>query len=101
MRTSFFLLTLLAAGCGGMTDPNDMGMIDMGVPTAVPTNFASINSEILQPTCTFSVCHSPAGKLTADALDIKDDKDTPMPGLKAYNTLINQPSVNKKAKAMG
>jgi hypothetical protein len=94
------LFTLLAAGCGSTTtDPHDMGM-DMPISTVVPTNFASINSEILQPTCAnFSVCHSPEGKFTANALDLKDD-GTMSPGVKAYMALINQPSVNKKAKAM-
>jgi hypothetical protein len=94
------LFTLLAAGCGSTTtDPQDMG-IDMPISTVVPTNFASINSEILQPTCAnFSVCHSPEGKFTANQLDLKDD-GTMSPGVKAYLALVNQPSVNKKAKAM-
>jgi hypothetical protein len=77
-----------------------MGMTDMTAPTAVPTNFASINAEILQPTCTFSVCHSLNGQLQADALDLQDEMGA-TPGVKAYMALINQKSVNKKALAMG
>jgi hypothetical protein len=73
----------------------------MAIATVVPTNFATLNSEILQPTCAnFSVCHSPSGQLAADSLDLKDDGSM-APGLKAYMALVNQPSVNRKANAMG
>lgn len=100
MRTSLVTFLLLAAGCGSSTDPHDMGMADMAISTVVPTNFASINSDILQPNCAnFSVCHSPEGKTTADSLDLKDD-GTSAAGVKAYMALINQLSVNKKAKNM-
>jgi hypothetical protein len=85
-----------------MGNHDDGGTGDMTVSTVVPTNFASINADILQPTCSnFTVCHSPEGKLTANALDLKDDTGTATPGLKAYMALINQLSVNKKAKALG
>ena len=78
----------------------DMGAGDMAVVTTVPTNFATINSDILQPSCTFSTCHSPAGMSDANMLDVKDDQGTTMPGLKAYMALVGQPSVNKKAMSM-
>jgi hypothetical protein len=107
MRNSFFAgavsLLFVSAGCGptGNQPDMDMGSTDMAIVMTVPTNFASLNADVLQPSCTFSTCHSPDGMSTANMLDLKDDVGTTTPGSKAYKALVNQPSVNKKALAMG
>ncbi len=95
MRTSLPVLVLVAAvGCGPSTGQADMG--DMSISAMVPTNFDSLNTFILQPTCTghgnFSVCHTPAGKSSANELDLTNDP---------YNALVGQMAQNKKAKGMG
>src|SRR5262249_55493330 len=65
------------------------------------TNFASINTTILQPTCaSLTVCHTPVGKTTSGGLDLKDDAATTRPGIQAYMALVNELAANKKAKAM-
>lgn len=93
MRISLLAcFVIFAAGCGSST-PNDMGAGDMQIITLVPTNFATINSDIIQPTCAkFSVCHSADGKTTANNLDLSTDP---------WKELVNQPAQNNKAMAMG
>lgn len=98
-NSSFALALLLAAGCGTSSNDADMGTGgDLSISMAVPTNFDTINSEILQPTCTFSVCHSAMGAASANNLDFTTNMAT---GSDAYNSLVNQPAQNKKAMAMG
>ncbi len=75
-------LSLVAAGCGDTTTtPADM------TAAVVPHNFDQINSQILQPACaSFSVCHSPEGKNTANMLDLKTDPYNALVGAAAFNT---------------
>ena len=93
MRISILAsLIFVAAGCGSSSTNSDMGG-DMQIITLVPTNFASINTDIIQPTCAkFSVCHSADGKTTANNLDLSTDP---------WGQLVNQPAQNNKAMAMG
>jgi hypothetical protein len=109
-RHTLCLAALLALpGCPDNNN-NDMGSADMAVP--VPTNFAQIANEILQPTCAgFSSCHSNAGLNDAAKLNLCS---APRPGVTgidickstsslmgAYNALINQPAANLQAKGEG
>jgi hypothetical protein len=97
MRTSLLGIVLFVVACGN--NGGQGNSMDMS-PQPVPTNFASINSEIFQPSCTFSTCHG-MDSTTVNSLNMLDPQGTSTPGLKAYMALVNQPSVNAKAKSMG
>src|SRR3954466_5390096 len=76
MRRFLFLFAL--AGCGSSAPG--------------PSNFAAINTSILQPSCTFSSCHSRAGANSAGHLDLQTDP---------YNALVDVLSDNAMAKGEG
>jgi hypothetical protein len=102
MKILSLSLALTLLGCGGSSgSKNDGGTgDDLSVTTPALTNFASINSHVLQPSCTFSTCHSPDGARTSDMLNLKDD-GTSAAGSIAFAALVNQPAVNAKAAAAG
>ena len=72
---------------------------DMTAPLLLPTNFAGINKRSLQPTCTFSTCHSTTGARTSNKLNLQDDSTGA--GMVAFAELVGQPAVNAKAAAAG
>jgi hypothetical protein len=79
---------MLVAGCGAGDAPGDQ-------PDLAPVpvhNFAQINSTILQPSCTFSVCHSTRGSHDADKLDLTQDP---------FGSLVKAPAQNKMAVSQG
>jgi hypothetical protein len=94
-------LALSLLGCGGNNaEVLDGGSsVDMTGAAPAPTNFAGINKEILQPTCTFSTCHSTTGARTSNKLNLQDDPTGA--GVIAFAALVNQPAVNAKAAAAG
>lgn len=102
MKILSLSLALTLLGCGGSSGNHDDGGSgdDMTVTVPAPTNFASINTQVLQPSCTFSTCHSPEGARTSDMLNLKDD-GTSAAGSIAFAALVNQPAVNAKAAATG
>src|SRR4051812_11632754 len=57
-----------------------------------PSTFAAINQQVLQPSCTFSSCHSPAGANSAGHMDLKADP---------YLALVGVATDNVKAHAEG
>src|SRR6478609_4762140 len=77
MRRALFLF-VLAAGCGSSAPG--------------PSTFAAINMQILQPSCTFSSCHSPEGAKSAGHLDLKTDP---------YASMVNVLADNAMAKGEG
>jgi hypothetical protein len=81
----------------------------MAVP--VPTNFAEISAQILQPGCVSMSCHSDVGETAANMLDLCA---APNPGSMdqalcassttlddAYAALVGVPAVNSMAQSMG
>jgi hypothetical protein len=97
MRISFFAVLALVAGCGTASSGGGADMAtggdDLAIVTTVPTNFASINQDIIMPTCAkFSVCHNTAGSSDANMLDLSQDP---------YKALVNVAAVNAKAMSMG
>jgi hypothetical protein len=98
IRSLALSLALSLVGCGGSSgDKNDGGTAADLAAAVVPTNFATINSEILQPSCTFSTCHSPTGARTSDKLNLQND--TSGAGVTAYAALVGQSAINAKAAA--
>ena len=99
--------------CGGEDTPAE----DLATPrdmTAVPVphNFKQIDNLVLQGSCaTFSVCHSNAGQVLADKLNICSGSDPagtspqicdPTSTLaSAYAALYEKPAVNKQAASEG
>jgi hypothetical protein len=95
-------LAVTLLGCGGSGNSSgDGGGGDLAV-VAAPMNFAGINKQILQPSCTFSTCHSSMGARTSNMLNLQDSDDGSSPaGALAFASLVGQPSVNTKAAAAG
>jgi hypothetical protein len=80
------VLGLALVGCGD----DSPGTTDMAIP--VPTNFDSIKREVLQPSCTFSVCHSAEGQSKAGHLDLMTNP---------YSALVGVAADNAKAHGQG
>jgi len=89
MRSSMVMaLLMVMSGCGGAADGGGGASPDMA-PVATPHNFAQIQSQVIQPGCTFSVCHSGRYAATAGNLDFTFD---------AYEALVGQAPDNAQAK---
>jgi hypothetical protein len=107
------LVAIVGVGCGDDVSPVDM--------TSVPSNFAQISAQILQPTCVSSQCHSDLGASpgnsdlgflgNANDLNLCDafnrgfmpmDLCGPTKTLHdAYAELVGVPAVNPMAHNMG
>ena len=59
---------------------------------SAPRNFAQIQEQVIQPGCTFSVCHATHGAPNANQLDFTRD---------AYAALFGKPSEHARAKQEG
>lgn len=81
-------LLMLASGCGATGGGSDAGGPDLA-PAAVPRNFAQIQSQVIQPGCAFSVCHSTHYADSAGKLDFTRD---------AFAALVGQTPDNPEAK---
>jgi hypothetical protein len=92
-------LALALIGCGDNNDPGnqpDMSAAsDMATP--IPTNFDSIYSQVLGPSCgAFSVCHTVSNK--RDAANLALNK---APGNDPYAQLVGVAADNARAKGEG
>src|SRR5215475_8856543 len=88
MKSSMMMaLLVMAAGCGGTAEGG--GAAPDMAPLPVPHNFRQIQSQVIQPGCTFSVCHSTHYADTAGKLDFTRD---------AWAALVGQPPDNAQAK---
>jgi hypothetical protein len=89
MRSSMVMaLLMVASGCGAAADGSGGAGPDMA-PVAVPHNFAQIQSQVIEPGCSFSVCHSAHYAESAGKLDFTTD---------AYAALVGQAPDNAQAK---
>jgi len=93
-KIALLTLTLAFWGCGGDDSTSPTGSTDMAVVVKIPTNFDSIYTEVLGPSCgAFSVCHTPDNASRAGHLALNKNGSDP------YTELVGHASDN--AKAMG
>jgi hypothetical protein len=96
-KIALLTLTLVFMGCGGDDSTTPDASKDMAAPVQIPTNFDSIYTEVLGPSCgAFSVCHTPANASRAGNLALNNQS-----GNDPYLALVGQDSDNARAKREG
>jgi hypothetical protein len=64
-----------------------VGLLPLGAACgpAPPPTFSQLDAQLLQPSCTFSSCHSPTGKRSSGGLDLKSGAYQALVGVAARN----------------